>query len=237
MMRAVFTVILMYSVALIGCGGSTGFPTSPTSATPVTVSITISGNTTFAAINATSQLTATATTSDGSARDVTALCLWVLETWSEPVVALSSTGRVTTTAYGTARVNASYQGTTGSVFVTVRVTDVPARPSMPPTAAVGSWRNIHSPTGAVTRLDVRTDGDRYVVRAWGSCLPIDCDWGEVTTPVSDGEDGVLTLNWNTNQPLAKVMELRLLQDDRLESAMHNIGRTDYDTVQYMRKAG
>jgi hypothetical protein len=43
----------------------------------------------------------------------------------------------------------------------------------------GSWKNVDRQTRGITHLNVRTSGASVWVRAWGSCHPSDCEWGEV----------------------------------------------------------
>jgi TonB family protein len=43
----------------------------------------------------------------------------------------------------------------------------------------GSWINMDSGTGGVTRVLVRSEGQQLFTHAWGACHPHDCDWGEV----------------------------------------------------------
>jgi len=107
-------------------------------------------------------------------------------------------------------------------------------------ALTGAWRNVN-PGGANTRVEFRIDQGRVVVHAWGNCLPTDCDWGEVSTPLSDADDGVLSLTWNSGFSVVSP-EFRLLQDGHLESWCHdhytdNSGRADFDFVEYLRKSG
>jgi peroxiredoxin len=50
----------------------------------------------------------------------------------------------------------------------------------------GSWINENSQTGGVTQVTVRRDGVRTLAHVWGSCHPIDCDWGETETELWNG---------------------------------------------------
>jgi hypothetical protein len=181
-------------------------------------------------------LAATATFSDGSVRDVASSSTW--QTEAADVIRVSTTGLVTAAAYGTTRVIVSYQAVSASTFVLVRVTDVGPQIPLNVQALTSAWRNIN-PSGNITRIDVHIDQGRVVVHTWGRCLPTDCDWGEVSTPISDGDDGVLALTWNAGYAL-RDMECRLLGDGRLESWTHthfldNSGRADYESVEYLSK--
>jgi hypothetical protein len=43
----------------------------------------------------------------------------------------------------------------------------------------GTWVNVEAKTGSITRLEVREEAGGWVIHAWGSCAPTDCDWGVV----------------------------------------------------------
>jgi hypothetical protein len=61
----------------------------------------------------------------------------------------------------------------GLVFMSMASTRVETE-SLP-----GTWVNVDKNTGGLTTLAVTKDGANWKVRAWGSCQPSDCDWGEV----------------------------------------------------------
>lgn len=237
--------ILALSLAAILVAAACGRDASPAVApSPVPTqtltarSLVISGKTTFTATGQTSQLAAKVTFSDGSVRDVAGSSAWQSE--NADVVRVSPTGLVTTAAYGTTRVGAIYQAVSASAFLIVRVTDVGPQIPIDVQALTGAWRNLN-PGGGITRIEFRVDQDRVVVHAWGSCLPTDCDWGEISTPVSDAVDGVLSLTWNTGFSVMS-QEFRVLVDGRLESSVHDhftdsSGRVDYDLVEYLSKSG
>jgi hypothetical protein len=240
MRRTAILALSLAALAVVAACGRDASPTvtpSPVAAQNLTaVSLTISGKTTFTATGQASQLAANVTFSDGSVRDVAGSSGW--QTEDADIVRVSATGLVTAAAYGTARVGAFYHAMWASAFVIVRVTDV--RPQIPVDvhALTGAWRNFH-PAGGVTRIEFRVDQDRVVVHAWGSCLPTDCDWGEISTPVSDAADGVLSLTWNTGFSVMS-QQFRVLVDGRLESSVHDhftdsSGRADYDLVEYLSK--
>jgi len=59
----------------------------------------------------------------------------------------------------------------------------------------GRWRNVDTKTRGITTLEIRVDGTKAVVHAWGACMPQDCDLGEgtvtiygdkVDVPIADG---------------------------------------------------
>jgi len=55
-----------------------------------------------------------------------------------------------------------------------------------PDLLTGSWINENRSTGGVTQVVVRRDGNRLFAHVWGSCTPIDCDWGEAEAELWNG---------------------------------------------------
>jgi|LakMenEpi03Aug12_release.lakeMendotaPanAssembly.Ray.scaffolds.fasta_scaffold408117_2 hypothetical protein len=47
------------------------------------------------------------------------------------------------------------------------------------TPLAGTWVNVDENSGSLTRLEVTEEADGWVIHAWGSCSPNDCDWGKV----------------------------------------------------------
>ncbi len=43
----------------------------------------------------------------------------------------------------------------------------------------GDWVNADANTDGLTRLVIRSESGGVQVRAWGSCTPVDCEWGAV----------------------------------------------------------
>lgn len=64
------------------------------------------------------------------------------------------------------------------------------------TEFLGVWPNVDPNTRAITKIEITADSNVYTVHMWGSCSPTDCDWGTVTTPLSDADDGMLELFWD-----------------------------------------
>jgi len=85
------------------------------SPTAQVTSITVTGNPTLNGIGQTSQLTATATFSDGTTEDVTSKATW--QTGNAAFVSVSSTGVVTATGFGQTSISATDQSVTGSLTV------------------------------------------------------------------------------------------------------------------------
>lgn len=45
---------------------------------------------------------------------------------------------------------------------------------------LGNWKNVDDQTRGLPRLEITHDNQQALsIRAWGSCSPTDCDWGEV----------------------------------------------------------
>jgi hypothetical protein len=105
-----------------GCAGNGGSPTSPTPV-PLTITVvTISGNSRLTAPGQTSQLTAVATMSDGSTKDITKTVPW--RTVHGDVATISQTGLVTAVDFGEAEYDVNSPGNRGpfSIFVLPRGT-------------------------------------------------------------------------------------------------------------------
>ena len=43
----------------------------------------------------------------------------------------------------------------------------------------GQWVNIDPDTGGITKIVIGVEEANVTVRAWGKCIPKDCDWGLV----------------------------------------------------------
>jgi uncharacterized protein YjdB len=95
-------------VFALACGDSS---TSPSTVS----SIAVTGA--APAIGATSQFTAMATMSDGTAQDVTSTATWTSSNTADATV--SSTGAVTGVAPGTVAIQATFQNVTGSDQITL----------------------------------------------------------------------------------------------------------------------
>jgi hypothetical protein len=120
---AVVLLILLTST-WTSCGGdkstpATTTPTSPSSASPSVTGLSISGNLTLTAVGETSQLTATATLSDNTTKDVTSSGRW--QWGNTQVITISSGGLVTVVGFGATWISFVYQtrGATGNVTATL----------------------------------------------------------------------------------------------------------------------
>lgn len=103
--------ILAASIALtVGCK-------SKTAPEPTVSGVGVTGNAAFANKNQTSQLTATANFSSGAPQDVTSTATWGSS--NSGIATVTSGGLVTAVGNGSATISATYQGTSGSLPVTV----------------------------------------------------------------------------------------------------------------------
>ncbi len=90
----------------------------------------------------------------------------------------------------------------------------------------GEWVSQNK-TGGITRVVVRTEGSRTIVHSWGSCVPVDCDHGEVDIDLWNGIPlAIFKGGFSTRR-----MQLIPVPDGRmivaLESEYHDgSGRTD-----------
>ena len=85
--------------------------------------VVVAGTGIFTNRNETSQLTATANFSAGSTQNVTNTATW--SSTNSVVATVSSTGLVTALALGTATISAAYQGSSGSLAVSVTLRATP----------------------------------------------------------------------------------------------------------------
>jgi hypothetical protein len=110
------TLVIGALIAAAACDDPNGSPTAPSSiagpsaqATPLTIAII--GNTSIDHPGETIELTASASFSDGTTRDVTTQAQWLVI--DDGILTLASPGRMTAQRYGTTTVSVSY-GTRGS---------------------------------------------------------------------------------------------------------------------------
>jgi cytochrome c biogenesis protein CcmG/thiol:disulfide interchange protein DsbE len=99
----------------------------------------------------------------------------------------------------------------------------------------GKWVNEHE-TGGITQVSVRRDGGRTIVRAWGSCVPTDCDWGKTDVDVWNR---IPVAIWNLGFSTAR-MHLIPLHDGRMVVALETefndgSGRTDPGHAEFFRR--
>lgn len=111
---------LLCSFVLAACGGGGQDPVlgTPPISGPVVTSVAVSPAMASIPSNSTQALVATATYSDGSTRDVTALSAWSSATTSVATV-MPSTGLVSGVAGGTALITATFDGKSSTASLTV----------------------------------------------------------------------------------------------------------------------
>jgi hypothetical protein len=83
------------------------------------MTVTVSGNGALTGTGQTSQLTATATLSDGSTQDVTSKVTWTPA--NSGIATVSPAGLVTAVGFGTTTVTATYQGVSGQISITLQL--------------------------------------------------------------------------------------------------------------------
>jgi hypothetical protein len=114
-------VVVVVLPASQGCNSSspasvfspTGVNTSPPPPTAVATTISVTGTAAFTAVGETGQLSAVATFSDGTTRDVTAEAQW--RSTDPSVIEVSAAGAVRVLAFGRATVQALYSGRSGQL--------------------------------------------------------------------------------------------------------------------------
>lgn len=109
---------------------------------------------------------------------------------------------------------------------------------------VGQWQNADAATRDITRFSIRqADGSTYV-RAFGSCMPTDCDWGEVQLTNGPAEvSGRRTATAFFDQGFSEVrltLTIETAANDTLSfraftSFKDGSGRQDYQSQGYMRR--
>ncbi|MEM7533926.1 MAG: cohesin domain-containing protein [Chloroflexota bacterium] len=99
---------------------------------------------------------------------------------------------------------------------------------------LGHWVNQDPHTDGITRVTIREEGDDLIIHMWGSCTPIECDWGDLTIAATEDDDGLLELTW-VQSFATRSQTLILLPDGRLQVRQRthftdDSGRPDYDWV-------
>jgi hypothetical protein len=135
-------LIFLSAATAFHCGGSST-PTTPT--TPpaaVTVnSVAVSGTATLTSKGQTSQLTATASLSNGTTQDVTSQATWQSD--NAAVASVSSSGLVTANAEGEATITATYQSKSGTLKIKA---DLPKN-AIPELTANLTFTTVNTPFG------------------------------------------------------------------------------------------
>lgn len=92
-----------------------------------------------------------------------------------------------------------------SLYIPVLMTILHMGTAMPlapgpssPDPRVGEWQNVNDKARGVTRISIRDDGKRLVVRMWASCRPVACEWGESAAIDAEGlGDDRRLVRWRT----------------------------------------
>ena len=100
----------------------------------------------------------------------------------------------------------------------------------------GSWINDNVETPGITQVVARRDGGRTLVRAWGSCTPSDCDWGEAAAETWNSS---AVVNWDQGFSITR-MQLVPLPDGRLLVASRSedrdgSGRVDKGSAEFFSR--
>jgi hypothetical protein len=103
----------------------------------------------------------------------------------------------------------------------------------------GDWTNSNPKTSGITRIAISQALDKAVVRAWGSCVPKECDVGTAETAASHADSGALQVEWNSGFD-TKQATLTIGEGGRLEVRVKthfkdNSGRPDYEFVDYFKR--
>ena len=100
----------------------------------------------------------------------------------------------------------------------------------------GTWKNVDSKTRGVTTIKISAKGNTASVHAWGSCTPVDCDWGAVKAKAAPTNKLKAFFKNNFSK---RIMVLTLTGRNRLKAEVKthftdNSGRKDY-TARYQFK--
>ena len=103
----------------------------------------------------------------------------------------------------------------------------------------GTWKNVDSKTRGVTAIKISAKGSSASVHAWGSCTPVDCDWGAVKA--KGATDNKLKAFFKNNFS-KRIMVLTLTGRNRLKAEVKthftdNSGRKDYAAVYQFNRSG
>jgi uncharacterized protein YjdB len=111
-------VTLMICIAFTGCGGQGGSSSSSSPLSPTVTAVSVGAVTSSLSVGGTLQLTATATYSDKSTKDVTSSATW--ESSDATIATVSSTGLLSALKPGNFTVTSMVAGTTGTMAFAVK---------------------------------------------------------------------------------------------------------------------
>jgi hypothetical protein len=161
--RLAVVLVILLAPTWTSCGGdkstpTTTTPTSPSTPSPTVTSLSISGNLTLTSVGETSQLTATASLSDNTTKDVTTSGRWQ---WGDSrVITISSGGLVTVVGFGATWISFVYQtrSATGDVTATLPGTfAVKGRVREPGVGGLANVSVVDTKTGRSATTD--SDGE------------------------------------------------------------------------------
>ncbi|OQY06100.1 MAG: hypothetical protein B6I22_06240 [Desulfobacteraceae bacterium 4572_123] len=103
----------------------------------------------------------------------------------------------------------------------------------------GTWKNIDSKTRGVTTIKISAKGSSASVHAWGSCTPVDCDWGALKAKAAPTNKLKALFKNNFSK---RRMVLTLTGRNRLKAEVKTnftdkSGRKDYTAVYQFNRSG
>lgn len=104
---------------------------------------------------------------------------------------------------------------------------------------IGSWRNLDSNTGSITKVQIRMENNEIFIHMWGKCHPEDCDWGEEKPESYDSKSRTIFMTWKTGFSIIS-QQINLLSDGNLQVNSHThfideSNRADYDSLDIFYK--
>ena len=174
-------ISLLLGAALVaGCSGKPATsvtPSSPTSPSVTVNAITISGSASLVAITQTTQLTVTASLSNGASQNVTAQATW--ESSNTGVATVAPSGLVTASGFGVTDVRATYQGMSATVSVSVA----------PPTSGTILRYDVDAnvPVGDLAAITAGiSNGQTFLAAEVGGDIPVNLQLGITVRVVATG---------------------------------------------------
>ena len=103
----------------------------------------------------------------------------------------------------------------------------------------GTWKNVDSKTRGVTTLIITTKGNTASVHAWGSCTPVNCDWGTVKAKAVPANQlkAFFKNNFSERIMILTLTGRNLLKAEVKTHFTDNSGRKDYTAVNQFNHSG
>ncbi|PWU19682.1 MAG: hypothetical protein C5B50_06120 [Verrucomicrobia bacterium] len=111
----------------------------------------------------------------------------------------------------------------------------------------GHWKNIKRFPEGVSKMDIQATNGPVTIEAFGACTPTDCDWGvspalayapKVTSDLTLKANS-LTTEYDFGFAESRIVIYRLgrraLRVDTFTHFKDGSGRTDFHSVEYMRR--